>query len=497
MKDDIERWFLANLTRTAKDILGLVAIPSVSSDRAACAAALARFLELAREAGFETRLAAKGDVGVATLEPLGKDGAFDGGKVETLGILAHVDVVDSGDPSLWRRSPTGEIADGAVWGRGSQDDKGPLVVCLHAIKALRELGIPIRKRISFIVGTMEETGWADMRAFVAESGGIGLPDYGFTPDGEFPLTNREKGYCDAVLTFDRATAGDLGDFSIESLEGGVSPNAVPGSASAVLVTRGGSDHRGLLARELSALPEQDIANLGIAWRDDREVVISAKGRAAHSSTPEKGDNAILRLCTLLSRLGDNKLVSFVIEGFAGSHLGLGIGLQTRPEESGGEHIGPTLASVDLLSSDAGAFTLTVNTRTAYAQTEEEIGAAFRALETRFGYRTALAGFMPALLIPKDSPFMRSLMRAYVARTGRQGDFLLAPGTSYAKALPGIACFGPVLPGHRDLCHEPDERMTFDEMVKAGCVYADAISAIVSNSDSFRPGLSPTSTSPPA
>ena len=67
---------------------------------------------------------------------------------ETLGILGHMDVVPCGEG--WVCDPfQPEVIDGKLYGRGVLDNKGPMAVCLHAVKILKEMGIPIsiRKRL--------------------------------------------------------------------------------------------------------------------------------------------------------------------------------------------------------------------------------------------------------------------------------------------------------------------------------------------------------------
>lgn len=48
-------------------------------------------------------------------------------------IDGHIDTVPPGEPSRWSHAPlSGKVADGAVWGRGSADDKGPLAAGIMA-----------------------------------------------------------------------------------------------------------------------------------------------------------------------------------------------------------------------------------------------------------------------------------------------------------------------------------------------------------------------------
>ncbi len=186
------------------------------------------------------------------------------------------------------------------------------------------------------------------------------------------------------------------------------------------------------------------------------------------------------LASFLSSLGRNGLIDFLADNFSADAYARSRGLQTRPEYARGEFIGPTSASPDLVRTTEDAFVMAINLRLSFGQTKEEIEAVFQAGRDRYGYSFALSQYMPALFIPKDRPFMKALLFAYEERTGMPGDFILAPGTSYAKAMPNVAAFGPILPGHHDLCHEVDERILEGEIRTCALVYADAIAAIVTS-----------------
>ena len=60
---------------------------------------------------------------------------------EYFGIVGHLDVVPVGP--AWKTDPFTMVdkGDGFVYGRGTSDDKGPVVACLYALKALKEEGL--------------------------------------------------------------------------------------------------------------------------------------------------------------------------------------------------------------------------------------------------------------------------------------------------------------------------------------------------------------------
>ena len=74
-----------------------------------------------------------------------------------------MDVVPAGDLKDWQTPPfEATIVGDYLVGRGVQDDKGPSLAALYAVKSLLDDGIQFTKRIRFIFGTDEETLWRCM-----------------------------------------------------------------------------------------------------------------------------------------------------------------------------------------------------------------------------------------------------------------------------------------------------------------------------------------------
>ena len=59
-----------------------------------------------------------------------------------LNILAHLDVVDEGSGWTVTEPYLPRLVDGMLYGRGTDDDKGPAMAALYAMRAVKELGIP-------------------------------------------------------------------------------------------------------------------------------------------------------------------------------------------------------------------------------------------------------------------------------------------------------------------------------------------------------------------
>ncbi|WP_462428207.1 Sapep family Mn(2+)-dependent dipeptidase, partial [Fusobacterium varium] len=150
---DLQKKVLDYKEEVIKGIQGAVQIKSVQEPAKegkpfgdGPAEALQYFLNLGKELGFEVK---NFDNYAGTIE-------FGEGE-ETVGILGHVDVVPEGEG--WTYPPySATIADGKIFGRGTLDDKGPSMVCLYAMKAIKDSGIKLSRKIRMIIGAHEETG---------------------------------------------------------------------------------------------------------------------------------------------------------------------------------------------------------------------------------------------------------------------------------------------------------------------------------------------------
>ena len=133
---------------------------------------------------------------------------------EMVAVLGHLDVVPAGNG--WSKNPfSGDIENGNIHGRGAVDDKGPIIACLYALNAIKNSKLPLKRRIRILFGTNEETGSTDIKYYLDKDGEI--PVCGFTPDGEFPLINGEKGIINASF---RKTFKRSGKLILKKISGG-------------------------------------------------------------------------------------------------------------------------------------------------------------------------------------------------------------------------------------------------------------------------------------
>lgn len=87
-------------------------------------------------------------------------------------LMAHMDVVPvvPGTERNWAHPPfSGDISDGFVWGRGSIDDKGMMVLLLEAADRLAKQGFTPERTIMFAFGQDEEVGGGKGNALIAQA----------------------------------------------------------------------------------------------------------------------------------------------------------------------------------------------------------------------------------------------------------------------------------------------------------------------------------------
>ncbi|MDD3169643.1 MAG: Sapep family Mn(2+)-dependent dipeptidase [Eubacteriales bacterium] len=435
------------------DLSEFIKIESISNRPDKVNAALQFALNLAESFGFQSRAYLNGQVGVIEI----------GTGEEILGILSHVDVVEPGDPDKWNTNPFEPvIKEGRMYGRGTLDDKGALIACIYAMKAVSDLGEPFHKKVQLILGTQEEVKWTDMNAYVEE---FRLPDYGFTPDGEFPVCNIEKGGADVTLAFpveqpdDKVTDGRY----LTYIEAGTAANVVPGTCIAEI-----TEYRN--------------------GRSEKKR-IKVLGRSVHSCQPEKGDNAIFKMADQLSgmALNENKLLKLLelsnqkLRDIFGNELGL----YSDSEFYNGEFVHRNVITPTIFKVEDGTAKLNVNIRFSYGTEEKDLADAMKRFAAGNGGEVINFESLPAVYISKDKPFLKVFADAYEEMSGYKNEFVLAYGGSYAKAMPNIVSWGPIFPGEADTCHEENEYITIDSLMRNAKIFAAAISKIALTEKSFK------------
>jgi len=353
-----------------------------------------------------------------------------GGGEETVGVLGHLDVVPA--EGGWTYPPFGgQIVDGFLYGRGTLDDKGPMVACLYAMKALKDEGFVPKKKIRWIVGCDEESGWACMDYYAKK---FAMPQTGFSPDGDFPLINREKGLYHFNLNLGKVSE------NIISFESGLRVNVVPDTAKAVVKI------------------------------DEESVTLTAKGISCHGSMPQNGDNAAWKLFRELQTLfPDDKAIAFVAEKLCRDFNGHAWGIPFEDEPSG-----KITHNIGKVRVENGELYLGIDIRYPVTFTEMQIVTAIK--ENSPGTVTKLHAH-PPLYIEEGSELVQKLLKAYAAATGEKAYTIALGGATYARSLPQGVAFGPVFPDEEQNIHCTDEKVSLEALRQMLKIYYEAIEAL--------------------
>ncbi len=408
-------------------------------------------LALGEELGFQVR-----DID-------GYAGEIDLGDGELIAVLGHLDVVPEGDG--WTVSPYGgEMRDGKVFGRGAMDDKGPTLAVLFAMKALRDAKIPMRKGIRLILGTDEESGWADMEYYKKHRH---LPALGFAPDADFPVIHAEKGILHVEMTKRLPELTHLVE-----VKGGQRPNIVPDVCRAVLRKISATEVNG----KLNGYELPEGVSIQCKELPGDQITVICRGVSAHGSLPHQGKNAIIYLLDLLRQLpldqAELEWLNYVLAhpGYGVNGEGLGIDLSDEPS-------GRLSLNLGILELNPGFMRLVVDIRYPVTYRRDDIWGPIEKTAAPAGYSLNITSDMEPHFVPKDSPLVKALLSAYTEVSGQEGYAFAIGGGTYAKVLPQGVAFGPLFPGEPEVIHCADEYISIDNLIRTAKIYALALAKL--------------------
>ena len=417
------------------------------------AAALAEGLRLAEELGFATK---NYDNYV---------GAVDMNDLETqLHILCHLDVV--GEGTGWTVTEPYEPieVDGMLYGRGTDDDKGPAVAALLAMQAVRDLGVPLKKNVRLLLGTDEESGSGDIAYYYSKEP---YAPCTFSPDGEFPVINLEKGSYKPVFT--KTWAAESATPRVKEFHGGFRINVLPPEAECLVA--------GLSAEAAQPYCDKAAGETGVTYaltqRGD-DLHILCKGKGAHASTPEEGVNAITGLIHLLcmlplAKVGSTAALHALNALFPhGDSAGKALGIAQADEMSG-----PLTLAFSLLELNDTGLSGQFDSRVPVCANEDNCKAVAEAAFAKFGF-AAEGGMQEPHYTPADTPLVSTLLKCYEQYSGRKGECLAIGGGTYVHDIPGGVAFGCAMPGFNGNMHGADEHTCIADQLTAAKIFTQAI-----------------------
>lgn len=405
------------------------------------ARALAEGLKIAQELGFET-VNLDNYCGYAQM----------GEGEEIVGIAGHLDIVPVGGDWTYEPFKLTRVGD-HVYGRGTTDDKGPVIEALYAMKLLKDSGVKLNKRVRVIMGCNEETGSKCMEHYNEVEEELSC---GFTPDANFPCIHGEKGHM-SMMAYSKNT-------KILSMEGGFVSNAVCDTCTTVIPAENG------LKEKLEAVLAETKLQSYKVTEEKGNITIFAKGIPAHASTPSLGINAAGVTCECLEKAGfEDDFVKFYNSHLGTACDGSGVGLKFADE------YGDLTFCNGIVKTTDGVISCTIDIRVPVTLKKEEILKMCEGkLEDENG-KIEIGEIGEPLFFPRESPIVNALYKAYVDVTGdTKNEPMVIGGGTYAKSLKNIIAFGPEKLGMDYHIHGADEFILVSEMEEAVLVYMEAI-----------------------
>lgn len=358
---------------------------------------------------------------------------------EMVAILGHLDVVPLGDG--WDFDPLGkDIIDGKLYGRGTTDDKGPTIGAMYALKAIKDSGIQLDRRIRVIFGTDEESGSGCVKHYIET--GQEMPVAGFTPDAQYPIINAEKGIMGVMVSKKLAKAVN----NLISLSGGVANNVVMPEVSFEIKTGKNLEEFGLSKTEFGYKG-------------------SFNGKPAHASTPQKGENALY------------KLAKFAVENsFEGEYMdvfnfinskinfetnGSSLGIKCEDEPSG-----EITLSVGVIKLQDDEISFNLDIRYPVTKDGDYISQILKKEIEASGLEIKSLNDVKPLYVPQDALLIKTLQKVYSKQTGESAELIGIGGGTYAKSFPNMVAFGPSFPGDEDVIHQANEYINIENLIKS-------------------------------
>jgi succinyl-diaminopimelate desuccinylase len=427
-----------NLIRDTKRLVSVNSVIDAPAENApfgkGIKKALKECLDIAKSLGFNTYMDTEGYYGYAEI---GQGDAL-------FAVLGHLDVVPADDAENWICPPfKPDMIGDRLYGRGTQDDKGPTLAAMYGMKALLDMGIKINKRVRFIFGTDEETLWRGINKYMEKEE---KPSFGFSPDSMFPLIQGEKGLLQLKLT-------GKGNSNIE-IHAGSAFNAVPDKAS--FKTNDIEKAKGILAK------------YNFDYKIE-ENLITLLGKSSHASKPEKGINAICRLSMVLDELGVEdtgiKFISRVIkETYNGDNI-----MEDFEDVSG-----KLTLNVGKLDITPEKEVISIDVRIPVTYKKEDFVKKITKAAEKYNLVYEEFDYLDSIYLPIDNELIIKLRKVIEERTDMDSTPLTSGGATYARAMDNCVAFGAVFPGKPKTEHQTNEYVDVKDLIKSAEIYAYAI-----------------------
>ena len=386
-----------------------------------------------------------------------------------VGIIGHLDVVPEGDN--WTFPPfSGTLSDNKIFGRGSIDDKGPVVASLYAMKTVMD-NCKINKRVRLILGLNEENNWECIKYYKEHEE---WPTIGFSPDADFPCIYAEKGIISPYLNMDYSKF-EKKDILLENIDcNNNAINVVPKICSCVLKINNKNISSSEFINNLKKIISEHNYEIDIYKIDEHSIKLTSHGVQAHAAHPDLGVNSISRLVITLDKIFKTYNINIPIFDFFNKYINIqydGQDLGIACEDESGKltlNVGKIELNNHVLRI---GMNLRVPIKTKLADIEETIKYQLSSYEN---IELIVQDKKEPLYVPKDSYLVKTLCNIFNEATNSSLEPVAIGGATYARAFENCISFGANLPGQEDMCHKTDEFISIDNLILATKIYARAI-----------------------
>ncbi len=393
---------------------------------------------------------------------------------EIFGIAGHLDVVPAENED-WVFPPfSGEIFDGNIYGRGSIDDKAPVIASIYAMKVVMD-NLHVNRRIRLILGLDEERDWKCIEYYKKHEE---IPVIGFSPDGNFPCIHAEKSVLSLLFKNDYDNSNDF--IKITSIDSYSNPiNVVPKICTISLKID-------TLANSPKDITIQDVINdlksiinlynfeIDIYKIDDYNISLTSYGKSSHSAHPELGINALSRImCTvnnlLLSYNINIPLLNFFSEYINTEYDGKSLGIDFKDES------GFLSLNVSSFRKNNSLYELSINLRIPVLTPILSIGNILNEITSQYNFIDYdVIDYKPCLNMDKNSDLILKLTKIYNNKTNENSKSFSIGGATYARAFENMVSFGPTFVNDEDMCHKTNEFINIERLILMTKIYAEAI-----------------------
>ncbi len=414
----IKEWIDENRERVTEKWIELCKIPSIKSEAKSG-------MPFGEECSKALNLAASffdsENISNTVYEEEGYALAHYGKGEKTIGLFCHSDVVPVGDDWIFTKPFEPIVKDGALIGRGAEDNKSGIIAALCVMECLRDKKIPLKSKLQLFIGSDEECGMDDMKGFLKNHP---MPEISIVPDADFPCSKGEKGIYHFMIKSKTAFS------DIIDINGGMAYNIVLDNVTARI------KFSEALYTELS----HKLSSEFTLKNENNEIILTAKGVAKHASIPEGSVNAALLLFNLLSECdnlseSDRKILKNAAETIH-CYYGEGIGL-THTDPVFGK-----MTSVNgMVKTENRALMLSFDVRYGSTLDPKELETTSEESVNSKGFEVISKNNSPGFSIPEDSEVPEAFEAIFNEITGENLKSVLMAGGTYARKLKNAFSIG--------------------------------------------------------